>query len=193
MKKIATVMLFTFAFAQTYDIAEPDFLEEIESKKDYVVSYLKEEVKRIKEEMENFEGEVLTPARENRVYYIDPTYCLEEDIYYPEGNEWKILYPKGYCFNPVEYIPYEPPPLVVFNPCRKAEREWVHEFMEENEVILVASGCPVKEVRKQSWEVPVYYLLPYLKKKLGLKHTVSVVSIDKERKAIRVEEIKTGQ
>jgi len=80
--------------------------------------------------------------------------------------------------------------LQVFNPCRKEEREWVKRYLEKKKsVILVASGCPLREVLSQGWSVPVFYLLPDLKGKLSLRHTISLVSVDRKRKAIKVEEI----
>ncbi len=177
------------AMARTYEIAEPDLLQELKNSRDEVIAFLEKGRKKLKEKVEDYEGEELTPAKKNRTYYVDPTYCLEEDIYYREGNKWRVLYPKGYCFNPVDYIPYNPPPMVVFNPCRKKEREWVEDYIKDKTALLVVSGCPVRKVSRQGWKVPVYYLLPELREKLHLSHTVSVISVDRERKAVRVEEI----
>ena len=181
--------MLAFAYAEVYQIAEPDLLEELEAQKDRAISYLEGGRKELREKIENFEGERLAPASENRTYYIDPTYCLEENIYYRKDGRWEVLYPKGYCFNPVDYIPHDPPPMVVFNPCRKEEREWVEDYLRNTVAVLVASGCPLREVRSQNWKVPVYYLLPDLKKRLRLEHTISVISIDRRRKAIKVEVI----
>lgn len=190
MKLLFILLLVGVVMGATYEIAEPDLLEEIERSSDNVIAYLQERREEIKERLENFRGEELTPAKERRVRYVDPTYCLEENVYYQEKGEWKVLYPKGYCFNPVEYIPYDPPAIVVFNPCRKEEREWVREYLKkDSSVLLVASGCSLKEVSRQGWKVPVYYLLPDLKEKLSLEHTISLISVDRKRKAIKVEEV----
>jgi len=179
---------------KVYEIAEPDLLEEIEKAKEKTLLVLRRELSKAQERLQDFKGEVLTPAKRRRVYYVDPTYCLEEDIYRLEGNSWKVLYPKGYCFNPISYIPYAPPPMVVFNPCRKEEKKWVEEYLKkEKNAILVASGCPLKEVNAMGWQVPVYYLLPDLKKKLKLRHTISIVSVDRSKKAIKVEEVSVGK
>jgi len=174
---------------KVYEIAEPDLLEEIEGRKEKVVSFMKKEVSRMREEIENYSGEELEPAKKHRVFYVDPTYCLEQDIYYEDKGEWKVLYPKGYCFNPVDYIPYIPPSMVIFNPCREAEREYVKKLLEKGNYILIASGCSVKEVNSQGWEHPVYYLTSELKEKLLLKKTPSIVSVDRKKRAIKVEEV----
>jgi conjugal transfer pilus assembly protein TraW len=174
----------------TYEIAEPDLLEEIREREEEAVRRIEEKVREIRSRLRNFRGEELTPAKRNRTYYVDPTYCLEENIYRKEGEEWKVLYPAGYCFNPVEYITHLPPPMVVFNPCREEEVLWVKEYLKENPfVLLVASGCPLEKVSSQDWDLPVYYLLKNLKEKLSLSETISVISLDPEKKKIRVEVI----
>ena len=183
------VLLVEAVLAQTYEIAEPDFLEELESSKERVIAFLETKKEELKEKIENFKGEALSPAKKRRVYYVDPTYCLEENIYYQKNGRWEVLYPKGYCFNPLDYISYDPPPMMVFNPCIEGEREWVRDYIKGKEAMLIASGCPIKEVSKQGWDRPVYYLLPELKRRLRLRHTVSIISVDRERKAIKVEEI----
>jgi len=192
MKKL-WILLFLLSgvtIGKVYEIAEPDLLEELENSKDKAISYLRKETERLRKKLEDFTGEILTPAKEETVRYFYPTYCLKKDILYRDGEEWRVLYPKGYCFNPVEYIPYDPPPMVVFNPCRKEEREWVKEYLEKNgSALLVVSGCPIREVSSQNWNVPVYYLLPYIKERFSLRHTISVLSIDRKKKAIRIEEI----
>ena len=172
---------------EVYEIAEPDLLEEIEARKEEVFEKIEEVRKEVRETIENYKGEELVPAEKNRKYVIDPTYCLEEDVYYldEENNEWKVLYPKGYCFNPLYYVPYTPPPMVVFNPCRKEEREWVLERFSSENAILVSTGCPLKEVKKLG--LTTYFLTPELKEKLRLKETVSVVSVNEKKKVIEVE------
>lgn len=179
-----------FGKGKVYEIVEPDLLSEIERSKDRAISLMRREIEKAREKMENFKGEVLTPAKKRRVFYIDPTYCLEESIWAWQGNSLQVLYPKGYCFNPISYLQVDPPPMVVFNPCRKEEKAWVERFIKQNKnAVLVASGCPLKEVISQGWQVPVYYLLPDLKQKLRLRHTISIVSVDRSKKAIKVEEI----
>ncbi|HHJ63329.1 MAG TPA: hypothetical protein ENJ61_00315 [Aquifex aeolicus] len=183
-----SLLMLSFAFAGVYEIAEPDLLEELEAQKGRIISHLERMKSELKERIESFEGEKLFPAAENRTYYIDPTYCLEENIYYREKGKWKVLYPKGYCFNPIDYIPYEPPPMVVFNPCREEERRWVKKNYPE--AVYVSTGCPIRNVRKLG--VKTYFLTPELKEKLRLTETVSVVRISREKGLIEVEVVRVG-
>ena len=187
MKALLLLLLLSLSLrAEVYEIAEPDLLEEIEVQ----AKLLDKEREKLREEfremIESYTGEELVPAREDRKYTIDPTYCLPADIYYREGEEWKVLYPKGYCFNPVNHIPYTPPPMVVFNPCRKEEREYV--LKNHPRAILVSTGCPLKEVRKKG--VRVYFLTEELKEKLRLTETISIVRVDREKGLIEVEVLK---
>ena len=178
--------------AEVYEIAEPDLLEEIEARKEEALRMIEEVRREVRERIENYTGEKLVPARRSRKYTIDPTYCLEENIYYldEESNEWKVLYPEGFCFNPLYYVPYTPPPIVVFNPCRKEEREWVEKRFSSKNAILVSAGCPLKEVRRLG--LTTYFLTSELKERFGLTETVSVIRALREKGLIEVEVVSVG-
>ncbi len=190
MKKLLVLLLLLNLSqgAEVYEIAEPDLLEEIRLERE---KFLKEQERvrtELKERIESLTGEELRPAGKNRKYVVDPTYCLEENIYYRERGKWKVLYPKGYCFNPIHYILHEPPPMVVFNPCRESERRWVKKNYPE--AIYVSTGCPLRNVRKLG--VKTYFLTPELREKLRLTETVSVVRVSREKGLIEVEVVRVG-
>lgn len=186
---IILLLTLSLALGMVYEISEPDLLEEIESQRQQAIVKIRAYINRQKEVIENFEGERLTPAKKYSVYEIDPTYCLEENIYTLENNQWKVLYPKGYCFNPVLYLP-KPPPIIVFNACQREEILALKKILKNlKNYILVSSGCPLKKLKKLKFEKPVYLLTKELVKKFRLKHTLSVISVDKQKGVIRVEEI----
>lgn len=183
MRRFLTLLL------AVYPIAEPDLLQEVESQKSRFISYLQKERERIKEEILSLKGEETTPAKKRFSYEIDPTYCLEKDIYTLQNNRWKVLYPKGYCFNPIFFNP-EPSPIFVFNACDKREREKVRELTKDlKDYILVSSGCPLKKIKNMKFEKPVYLLTSELQKKLKIRYTISKIFVDKEKGVIRVEVI----
>jgi len=190
MERVFTLLLLpVFVLGAVYEISEPDLLEEIESQKQEAFVKIRAYINRQKKIIENFEGEKLTPAKKYSVYEIDPTYCLEENIYTLENNKWKVLYPKGFCFNPVLYLP-KPPPIVVFNACKKEELLTLKKILKNlKNYILVSSGCPLREIKKLKFEKPVYLLTKELLESFRLKHTLSVISVDKQKGVIRVEEI----
>ena len=188
--RVLTLLLLpVFVLGAVYEISEPDLLEEIKSQKQQALVKIRAYINRQKKIIENLKGEILTPAKKYSVYEIDPTYCLEENIYTIENNRWKVLYPKGYCFNPVLYLP-KPPPIIVFNACQREEILTLKKILKNlNNYILVSSGCPLKKLKELKFEKPVYLLTKELLKKFRLKHTLSVISVDKQKGVIRVEEI----
>ena len=53
----------------------------------------------------------MQPARKERTFLVDMTYTLDRDIADEKGN---VVYPKGYTFNPLDYITY-PGTLVILD------------------------------------------------------------------------------
>jgi len=64
--------------------------------------------------------DVLPSALEDSIRTVDMTYTTEFDVPDGRGN---ILYPKGYVFNPLEYV-YLPNMLVFINGGKKDQVEW---------------------------------------------------------------------
>ncbi|MBX0310786.1 MAG: hypothetical protein JHC31_03105 [Sulfurihydrogenibium sp.] len=176
------------SIAKTYDIVENDALEEMQERGKKALPKIKKEVEKEKEKLLNFKGSTLKPATKSYTYYVDPTYTLEEDMKYYDQKEkkWKILYPKGYKFNPIQYIPYKPPPLVIFNYCNKDELNYVKNLIKNNPLnyILINSGCPLKDIKDTN--LKIYFLTDDIKQKLKLKETVSIVDVDMQKKLIKV-------
>ena len=191
-KIIASTMLLIgisiSSIAKTYDIVENDALQEMQEKGKKVLPKIKKEVEKEKKELLNFKGSTLKPASKNYTYYVDPTYTLEEDMMYYDQKEkqWKILYPKGYKFNPIKYIPYKPQPLVIFNYCNKDELNYVKNLIKDNPLnyILINSGCPLKDVKDTN--LRIYFLTDDIKQKFKLKETISIVDVDMQKKLIKV-------
>lgn len=174
------------AFSQAlYDIAEPDALQEMEERKDRVVEEWEKFRQIVPDQMKKVEAPLLPPAPKTYAYYVDMTYILPEDIVDHEG---KVIYPKGYTFNPIAYTNVKPPDMVVFNPCDKDEIELVKELVKrlDNKYMLVGASCNIgamydflkTESGKSVLYQPVYMLNDRMKEKLNLKHTVSVVTVD---------------
>jgi len=175
------------ADGKVYPIAERDFLSEVEEKAKKVEPIVR---KKIEEEERKFlesKGEILTKAKKSYSYYVDITYTLPEDIMYydRESNQWKVLYPKGYRFNPIDYVMVDPPPIVVFNACDKSEVDFVSNFVKDNPLgyIYVSSGCPIGKIDSN---FQIFLLTKELKDKFKLKNTVSVISIDRPKKMVLV-------
>jgi len=158
----------------TYEIKEKDALEEIISRArriNWKEIFDKNHFRRMVERYRPAGLKILPPARKNRVFKVDMTYTLEFDIKDKDGN---IIYPKGYTFNPLDYMHY-PYTIVVINPNREKELEWFKKsiyYRDPNVMFMVTDGVPyrlMKELKR-----PVFYATSSVIERLNLKHTPSV-------------------
>lgn len=183
--------------AATYEIAEPDMLAEMQRKAEDAKPRIEAMIEEQKRKIGSLSGVALTPSRKSYVYYIDPTYTLEHDIVKVDrfGNVAGVLYPKGYSFNPIAYTPVDPPPMVVFNACRKRDVSVVKKILaREGDAMLVNSGCRLDDVVRYGAQKlgKVYLLNEKIADRFRLEHTVSLVSVDRKSERIRVEVYKTA-
>jgi hypothetical protein len=167
-----------------YDIAEPDALQEMEERKDKVVEEWEKFHQIVPDKIKGVEAALLTAAPRTYAYYVDMTYILPEDIVNHEG---KVIYPKGYVFNPIAYTNVKPPDMVIFNPCDKDEVELVKELVKKlDDYMLVGASCNIgamydflkTESGRSVLNQPVYMLNDRMKEKLNVKYTVSIVGVD---------------
>lgn len=178
-----------YSFAATYPIAEPDLLEEIEARIPEAIERFKQKLPELMEKLKNYRlKEIirLSPARKNYSYTVAITYTLPYDIPKVDenGKVVGVLYPKGYTFNPLDYIYQDPPTLVIFNGKRKVEVEWVKKhWISKPGVMLIVTEGSWHELINQL-ERPVFYLTSQMKKVLKLKHTISVVYRDRKNKSL---------
>lgn len=87
----------------TYPITEESFLDLIARKQPEIERKLKQRIEVKKKEMyvlKKHDGRY-EKAREDRTYYIDPTWVAPEDVLDHEG---KVVIPKGSRHNPAEYV-----------------------------------------------------------------------------------------
>ena len=82
--------------------------------------------KEVAKKIENYTpediGEVknIGPARKEKTFLVDMTYTLEMDLTDTKGN---IIYPRGYTFNPLDYIVY-PKTLVILDGRSPKQLAW---------------------------------------------------------------------
>lgn len=124
---------------RVYAIAEPDALVEIEERARDVdwTSILN------KEKPEDFRPTTLVRlprVRHERSFLVDMTYTLDFDV--PDGRGG-LLYPKGFRFNPLDYVPFNQT-LVVVDGDDPIQRAWLQAsplVNEANTVILLSQGA----------------------------------------------------
>jgi conjugal transfer pilus assembly protein TraW len=83
--------------------------------------------------MERDEGSPLAPAIVTRTRFVVPFYTLEDDIRLPDG---RLLYAKGYTFNPLTYVSL-PQRLIVVPP---RDLDWAMREAAPGDDILLTAG-----------------------------------------------------
>jgi len=169
-KGILLLIIPMVVFGTTYKIAEPDILNEIESRKGGIAKEVDRQSKREMEEFKKLKGEPLKKATKAHSYYVDPTYTLAQDI--PkvdrEGKVIGILYPKGYTFNPLKYIQIAPPPIVAFNACDKNEVTLAKRLTANRpDAMYASSGCEIEDFPKDIGH-QMYLVTKEMKEKFNL-------------------------
>ena len=126
-------------FGRVYPIAEPDALAEIEERARSInwQSIL------AKEKPEDFRPSnlvALPRASHDRSFLVDMTYTLEFDV--PDGHGG-ILYPRGYRFNPLDYVPFSQT-LVILDGDDPDQLAWLQNssFLKDStSMILLTRGA----------------------------------------------------
>ena len=165
---------------KTYSFAEENFLVELHQ---YMLSHKKEIEKKAyklskeaKQEIINFIPKginPLTPADKNTTRIVALTYTLPYNIKDANG---KVIYPKGFKFNPAKYVKlsYE---IVILNAANKKEVNWFFKSKYSKNPLMYRvflTGGNWYYFQKR-YKHPVYYCLPQIEKRFKLHHTISIV------------------
>ena len=173
---------------KTYRIAEPDALEEIKERiKKVNWEKLKVELKKKIDAYLNPDFD-LPYACENSTFSFYPLYTLPFDIKDANGN---IIYPAGFTFNPLDYIPF-PYVFVFFNGERKSEVNWLlsHREIVDSPLTFLAAVKGNIPWLSSLFKKPVYRFSLLMKKRFKVKKTLSIAYADGNK--IVVEEIATS-
>jgi hypothetical protein len=201
MKKFLFILVVSLTWGATYPVVEPDPIKELQE----IIKEKKKEIPKLmekaKQKLWNYRGEYLPPAMKNATYSFEPTYCLDHNIMALQNGQWIVLYPKGFCFNPLNYIKIAPPPIVVFNACRKKELQYVEKNLYPKlppDTLWTITGCTLrdmKQIAKNSFlrNVHWYFLTKELKEKLRLRGTISIVNADLKERKIKVKVLKVAK
>jgi len=158
---------------KTYPIAEPDALAEIEASAGKI--NMAKMVKKTRDKVRNFKPDnpvLLELAKQNRTFKVQMSYTLEFDI--PDGKGG-VLYPKGYSFNPLDYVTY-PGVLVVIDGTVKEQVEWFKQSAYVNDIrvkLLITNGQYYDlaiELQR-----PVYFLTPEIAQAFNLQAVPCVI------------------
>jgi len=159
-------------FGMTYRISERDAQAEIEERARQV-DWSKVLDKR---KVENYQGPPdrvsLPRAKRNRSFPVDMTYTTVIDV--PDGKGG-ILYPKGYTFNPLDYVTY-PKTLVVIDGSDQEQVKWLaaSEYDKRLDVTLLLTEGSFGTLSMRVSR-PLFYADRKMIERLKLKAVPSVI------------------
>ena len=186
MRLIATIFLIIFMpmcvsakdlgrIGNTYPIAEKDALEEIKERAKNVDIKQYVNKNKLETKIKNFlpsDAPQLKTANIDSSFTVDLTYTLDFDIPDGRGN---ILYPKGYKFNPLDYINYNKT-IVVINGADNRQVEWFEKSVhgkDINTLLLITNGSYYS--LSQRLKRQVFYANPKIVEIFELKYVPSVI------------------
>jgi len=170
-------------FGNTYPIKERDALEEVKAAAAKV--NWKKEVAKIKPQNYRPTYEVQLPRAEaNRKFLVDMTYTLEADI--PDGKGG-IVYPKGYSFNPLDYVPFTRT-VVVINGDDSEQVSWLKRspYVKQYDALLFLTEGRAVALSNQL-KRPVSYMDNKAAERFRLQAVPSVIR--QEGRMMQVEEV----
>lgn len=153
----------TATVGRTWPIAEPDALSEIEAR---VAQQPQSIAAKFgpREKWTAMQSARLGVAKVDRKRTVVPFHTLDFDIRLPDG---KLLYPKGYTFNPLAYVSL-PQRLIVVHP---RDLNWALSRARPSDWILLAGGQRIATDPVTMGEKvgrPLFILEERVKERLGL-------------------------
>jgi conjugal transfer pilus assembly protein TraW len=160
----------TSTIGRTWPIAEPDALTEIEGK----VASMPPMASRFgsRSDWTAMHSAALGVTRHDAVRSVVPFYTLADDIHLPDG---RILYPRGFTFNPLTYVRL-PQRLIVVH---AGEIGWALGEARPTDWILLASGAspsPDPIALSQKAGRPIFILEDAVRRRLGLTVAPVIIS-----------------
>jgi len=161
-------------FGKTYPITEPDALKEFQDRAAQVDWSKALNEKTYEKAIENYHPDTvhLPRAEKEASRLVDMTYTLPYDI--PDGKGG-ILYPRGYTFNPLDYIRF-PQTIVVINGNDPDQIEWFEksEYADDYNVMLLLSEGAYYHLEHKIGQ-PVYYASTDIIRRFQLQAVPAIV------------------
>jgi conjugal transfer pilus assembly protein TraW len=162
------------SFGQTYPIAERDALKEIKERVAQVhwtKIFTKEKTEKA---VQNYRPDTpfLPRAQKDNVRLVNMTYTLDVDI--PDGKGG-ILYPKGYTFNPLDYVNFHKT-LVIINGDDPDQVTWFtgSDYAGGFDSMLLLTGGSYYDLGKKL-KRPVFYATADIVRRFQLGAVPSIV------------------
>ena len=160
-------------YGATYPIIEEDAISQL---KKAIARYDWEKFKiKQKEKIKNFKPKDLVDlpvAKEDKVFKVDMTGAIKEDII---GRDGEVIYPKGYKYNPMEYV-FMRRIIVFINGKDEKQIEWYKKssYPADMRTMLLITDGSYLDVRKKLNALTVYYANREIIERMGIKAVPSV-------------------
>jgi hypothetical protein len=169
----------------TYPIVEPNLLTEMQQRaKKIDVQKLQKEGEKSAEHYVPRNAKYLPPSQKSYSYLHDVVYTLPFDI--PKvvnGKVVGVLYPKGFTYHVLQYIPYDIQPHVFFSIKNPIQREWIaKKYGNDLTVVLLTVDGDLSDILKFSRELKRSVFASDIRfvERFGLKNTISIVKRSKK-------------
>ncbi len=171
---------------QTYSVVESDLLSDIEDvarDTDWPTVLNKEQ-----DEWSAFSGVPLPEAQEDKVRRFIPWHTTDFEIKDPRTG--KVLYPKGFTFNPLQYVSM-PFRILVVGP---SHDDWLLANLTGNDNVIYTHGNVIKKSNELDLKRAVYVLnhevvnamklekVPSIVEQYNQAYQITEIDIDKWRK-----------
>lgn len=166
----------TATIGRTWPIAEPDALSEIEARAARQPTNMAAQFGP-RANWSALRAASLGNARQDRTRFVVPFYTLPDEIRLPDG---KLLYPKGFTFNPLDYVSL-PQRLVIVHPRKLG---WALDHARLTDFILLTGGDAL-ELSERTGRA-LFILEERVKERLGL--TVAPVIVSQVGKKLELHE-----
>jgi len=173
-------------FGATYQIAEQDNLIEIKKRAAQINWDKYFNPDNIESMLSNYRPDLikLPRAKRNQTYLVDISYTLKMDI--PDGKGG-ILYPKGYTFNPLDYIAFTKT-LIVFDGTDPEQIEWAEKYIKSIYVIPLITDGSFYDLSAKL-QRPVFYATVDIIQRFQIKKVPSIIKQNGKYMEIRQIEI----
>ena len=178
-----------------YPIIEPSILAQIQAGARKIEAHPNRLRKMFKKKLMDYvpTHAYLPSARKSHIFYHDVIYKLPNSIpRVQNGHIVGILYPKGFTFHVLRYLPFDFPTLVIFDMKNKYQRFYVEKKYGDNnpEAMLLTTAGDLKDILKMAKRIkkPVYANIGKLDERFGVKNTLSIV----KRSFIRLDDVRVN-
>jgi conjugal transfer pilus assembly protein TraW len=175
---------------KTYPIVEPDIIIEMKRKMANQERLNSAMLRNRLKDYKPADLQQLPKATKDNQKIVDMTYTLPADLLDAEG---KVIYPKGFTFNPLDYVTFRRG-LVILDGNDSEQLRWFENspYYESHQAMLLITDGSAYDLISQL-QRPVFYLTKDIATRLQLAAVPSVVIQEQDKMQIFEFEVKPTQ